>query len=71
MFSTILSYGTFTVTTLLFLALIIDTVIPKTDTQQALERLESYTSGKKKVTDWRKVFVLFALWVASGIYIWG
>lgn len=57
MFSTILAYGTFTVTTLLFLALIIDTVIPKTDTQQAL--------------DWRKVFVLFALWVASGIYIWG
>lgn len=67
MFSTILAYGVFTLTTVAFLALIIDAVIPKTDTQQALERLESYVS----VIDWRKVFVLFVLWTASGIYIWG
>ena len=71
MFSTILTYGTFTVTTLLFLALIIDALIPKTDAQKALERLERYVSGKTTVLDWRKIFVLFVLWAASGIYIWG
>ena len=71
MFSTILAYGTFTVTTLTFLALIIEPLIPKSDAQKALQRLERYASGKTTVLDWRKILVLFVLWTASGIYIWG
>ena len=71
MFSTILAYGTFTVTTLMFLALIIDALIPKTDAQKSLEQLQRQLSGKTTVLDWCKIFVLFVLWAASGIYIWG
>jgi hypothetical protein len=71
MFSTILAYGVFSITTIIFLVLIIDALIPKSELDKSMEKLEQYISGKKRVTDWRKIFVFFVLWAASGIYLWG
>lgn len=71
MFSTILAYSVFIITTIIFLVLIIDALIPKSELEKSKEELEQYISGKKRVTDWRKIFVIFVLWAASGIYLWG
>jgi hypothetical protein len=72
MFSTILAYTLFTITSLLFLAVIVNSLIPKTEAEKRMENLRNYANGKRKtVIDWRKALFAFFLWAVSGIYIWG
>jgi hypothetical protein len=72
MFSTILAYTTFTATSILFLAVLMSSLIPKTEAEKRMEYLRNYANGKRKtIIDWRKALVAFLLWAMSGIYIWG
>lgn len=64
MFSTVVVYGIFIIASLLWVAIIADeTVNHKFNSLQ--RRL-----GIRE-TDWFKVFVLFAVWAASGVYLFG
>lgn len=71
MFSTIVAYGVFILTSLVFLFLIVDALIPKSELEKTLNKLNAAQNGRSTRLDWRKVGVIFAMWFASGYYLWG
>jgi hypothetical protein len=70
-FSIVVAYGVFVLTTIILLALIVNALIPKSDFEKLQENLQSIKTGRTTKIDWRKVFVLFLLWVASGVFLFG
>jgi hypothetical protein len=70
-FSIVVAYGVFALTTIILLALIVNALIPKSDLEKLQERLQSIKTGHTTKIDWRKVFVLFLLWAASGVFLFG
>lgn len=71
MFSTILAYAVFAFISLVFIVVIADALIPKTKFRREIERLEAARDGYSIRVDGRKVFVLFAIWAAAGVHLWG
>lgn len=43
----------------------------KTAQELAFEQLEEFRRGYALRVDWLRVAAVFAVWVASGIYLWG
>ena len=67
MFSTIVIGAVFVISTLLIVALILDIVLSKTD----IAKIEEVITGKRKVLSFGRVLATVAIWIASGIYLFG
>lgn len=64
MFSTVVAYGVFAVASFLGVAVVADEVVNHKQNSM-LRRI-----GMTEIA-WGRLFVLFAVWAASGIFIWG
>lgn len=70
MFTTIVSWVTFVLTSVIFITAILNELL-KSKTHRELEEILSRMSGKRKKVDWNRVFVLFVFWFAAGWYLFG
>ena len=71
MFSTVVAYSGFAITSIVFLILIADAILNRKRNQRMsdLYRVSGYPRGTAYM-NWRMLF-LIVVWVASGIYLWG
>ena len=70
-FTTVVAYAALVLTSLIFIVVIIDALTPKSDLEKAIDKLNVHVNGYTVRTDWRKVGVTFAVWFASGWYLFG
>ena len=70
-FTTFAAYGALAITSLILIVLVANVLIPRSELEKSLEKLEAYRNGYSTKTDWRKVGVILAIWFASGWYLFG
>jgi len=68
MFTTIVAYSVFGLTSLVFVALIIDALIPKNELEKALE---AYRKGYTEKYNFWKISLVFFVWFVSGWFLFG
>lgn len=67
-FTTVVAYAALVLTSLIWIVLIVDKLISKSELEKSLDKIEGRRSYQ---TDWHKVGVIFAIWFASGWYLFG
>jgi len=70
-FTSGVAWAAFLLTSLVWLALIVDALIPRSEFEKTMHRLEHAQNGYTVKHDWRKIAVMFAIWFASGWYLFG
>lgn len=71
MFSTILVWAAFVLSSLVLLSLVYDVLRPRSDLEIQLERLQSYARGYSTYYSFWKVLTIVVIWAASGIFLFG
>lgn len=71
MFTTIVAYAALIIISIIFVALLYDGLRPRSEKEKSLQKLEAYVNGYTTKTDWRKIFILFLIWFASGWFLFG
>lgn len=71
MFSLIVAWIIFVISTVVIIYVLWDEFVPKSKMVRAIQAMENSLQGYTTKTDWRKVFIYFVAWSASGIYIFG
>jgi len=71
MFSTVVAVIIFLGSTVVLAGGAYEHTRTKTDVELALERLETARRGYALRVSWLRVAAVFAVWAASGIYLWG
>jgi len=66
MFSTIVSYAAFVLTSIFMLFFFYDATRDLTEQEKLLIKL-----GAKITIRWSNFFVALAIWFSSGVYLWG
>jgi hypothetical protein len=71
MFSTVVAYSGFTITSIVFLLLIADAIVNRKHNKRMsdLYRVSGYPRGTAYMNG--RMLFLIVVWVASGIYLWG
>ena len=70
-FSVVVAYGVFALTSFVFIAIIADALIPKSELEKMQYKLKQYQAGYSTKYDWRKLVVLFLLWFGAGVFLFG
>jgi hypothetical protein len=71
MFSNMVAWTVFGLTSLFMLVIVYDSLRTKSDIEVLAEKLKEIQTGRRQVYSFWRVLVLFAVWVAAGVYIWG
>lgn len=71
MFSTIVAWVVFAVTSLLLVAVMYEAMRRKSDAELAMARLKQVATGKVSKFSLFKLLMLFAIWFAAGVYVLG
>lgn len=66
MFSTIVSYVAFGLTSLFMMFFLYESTRSLTETEKLMVKL-----GATFTVQWRNFFIALSIWIASGIYLWG
>jgi len=70
MFTTIVAWGVFVLTSLIFLIAMAEPLL-KSQAEKDLEELRARITGVRRTTSWNRVLVLFLFWFAAGWYLFG
>lgn len=71
MFSTILAYAVFGFTTLILVAVIYDNLRPRSELEKLADEFQAIERGYRTVFSFWKTLVVFLIWAATGIYLFG
>jgi hypothetical protein len=71
MFTIIVAYVMFGLTSVGIFAIIIDALIPKSKIEKTIELLEGYRSGYSTRYSYRKIGILLGVWFLTGWYLFG
>lgn len=71
MFSTILASAVFGFTTLLLVVVAYDNLRPRSDFEKLVDDIEAVRRGYRRVFSFWKTLVVFLIWAATGIYLFG
>ena len=71
MFSTILAYAVFGFTSLVLVAIVYDNLRPRSDMEKLAEDIQAIRRGYRTVFSFWKTLVVFMIWAATGIYLFG
>lgn len=71
MFSTILAYAVFGFTTLILVAIAYDNLRPRSELEKLAEEFQAIKRGYRTVFSFWKTLVVFLIWAATGIYLFG
>jgi len=70
-FTSVVAWVAFVVIKVILMIVVADTLIPRTQKQKDMEKLNAAVKGYSVKTDWRKVGVLFVIWLVCGWYLFG
>lgn len=71
MFSTILAYAVFGFATLVLVAIIYNTLRPRSELEKLAEDIQTIRQGYRTAFSFWKTLVVFLIWAATGIYLFG
>jgi hypothetical protein len=70
-FSVVVAYGVFVLASLAFISIIVDVLIPRSEVEEYIRRLNRAKEGYSTKYDWRKIAVLFLVWFGTGMFLFG
>lgn len=71
MFSTILAWAIFAISSIALLAITYDVLRPRSEDELRMERLQAYVRGYTTSYSFWKILTIFAVWAATGVYLFG
>lgn len=71
MFTTIVAYVMFGLTSVGIFAIILEALIPKSKMEKTIQALEAYRNGYTMRYDYRKITLLLSVWFITGWYLFG
>jgi hypothetical protein len=71
MFSTILAWAVFVISSMALLAITYDALRLRSEDELRQERLQAYVRGYTKSYSFWKIFTVFAVWAVTGVYLFG
>lgn len=71
MFSTILAWAIFTISSIVLIAIAYDVLRPRSEDELRMERLQAYVRGYRTTYSFWRILTVFAVWAATGVYLFG
>jgi ABC-type sugar transport system permease subunit len=71
MFSTILAWAIFVISSIVLLLITYDGLRPRSEDELRMERLQAYVRGYRTSYSFWRILVIFVVWAASGVFLFG